>query len=74
MLGKIWPGLGIGTMEYRLRRMRQTVGNVCPRLSVGQNHLGVWFPHNVTELTCCVQSVPVLKGPELPLLGSSGLP
>lgn len=73
MLGKIWPGLGIGTMEYRLRRRRQTVGNVWPQPGY-QHHLGVWSLYNVTELTCYVQSVPLLKDPELPCLGSSGLP
>lgn len=39
-----------------------------------QHHLGVWSLYSVTELTCYVQSVPLLKDPELPCLGSSGLP
>lgn len=34
MLGEIWSGLGIGTIEYRPGRMRQTGGNVRDSLGI----------------------------------------
>jgi hypothetical protein len=62
MLGEIWSGLGIKTVEHRSRRMRQKGGNVRPSLGISTMDSpriispGWCSPHKVTELA--ISSLP----------------